>query len=355
MDSNLLLKKIIRHYKNEFPFVIYAFPESDTVKVLLQKDRQLHVQEELSESGFIFAPFDYKNSVCYIPETLSEVFEGEIERVSIASEVVAIEKKPSEKINYKKLLQHTIDTIRRRKAVKIVVSRFQDFALKNFSVEILIKQLFSSYPTAFRYIWYHPKTGLWCGATPETLVEINDSFFKTMALAGTQAFNGTESILWSPKEIDEQQLVTDSIVQSLQKVTSVLKISNAHTQRAGNLLHLRTDITGVLKNGKATLTKIIAVLHPTPAVCGTPQKFARGYILENEAYEREFYTGFLGPVSISEKTATILVNLRCMKISEKTARIYVGGGITTDSEPESEYQETRNKMQTMLQVLQPLL
>lgn len=355
MDSNLLLKKITQHYKKELPFVIYSFPESEIVQVLLQKDRQLHAQEELSESGFVFAPFDYKNSVFYIPENLSDVLEGKIESIRIASEMVEIEKNTSEKINYKKLLQNTIETIRRRKAVKIVVSRFQDFALKDFSVEILIKQLFSSYPTAFRYVWYHPETGLWCGATPEILVEINDSFFKTMALAGTQAFNDIESVLWSPKEIDEQQLVTDAIVQSLQKVTSVLKISNAHTQRAGNLLHLRTDITGVLKNGKATLTKIIAVLHPTPAVCGTPQRFAKEYILENEGYQREFYTGFLGPVSIAEKAATIMVNLRCMKISEKTARIYVGGGITTVSEPESEYQETRNKMQTMLQVLQPML
>ena len=129
-----------------------------------------------------------------------------------------------------------------------------------------------------------------------------------MALAGTQSFTGNTPVAWGPKELDEQQLVTDAITNSLQRVTSVLKVSNPYTHRAGSLLHLRTDIAGILKNGKATLTTIAAALHPTPAVCGTPQKFAKEFIYENEGYDREFYTGFLGPIQENGATASLTID-----------------------------------------------
>src|SRR5690606_32711850 len=108
------------------------------------------------------------------------------------------------------------------------------------------------------------------------------------------------------------------------------------THRAGSLLHLRSDITGILKNGKATLTTIAAAVHPTPAVCGSPRKAARDFIMENEGYDREFYTGFLGPIMDNGASASLLVNLRCMKIYGNTARLFMGGGITIGSQPNEE-------------------
>ncbi|WP_374958131.1 chorismate-binding protein, partial [Gilvibacter sp.] len=84
-------------------------------------------------------------------------------------------------------------------------------------------------------------------------------------------------------------------------------------------------------------------------------KFAKEFILQNEGYNREFYTGFLGPVNENGASASLMVNLRCMKIENNTARIFVGGGITIGSQPADEWQEIQNKMQTMLQVLAPML
>ena len=77
--------------------------------------------------------------------------------------------------------------------------------------------------------------------------------------------------------------------------------------------------------------------------------------MENEGYDREYYTGFLGPIMENGASASLLVNLRCMKIVGNTARLFVGGGITLDSQPNEEWLETQNKMQTMLQVLKPML
>jgi isochorismate synthase len=355
MDFNLLLEKISKHYIEKLPFVIFSTPGNEKISAFFQTNNQSHRIEKLNGNGFVFAPFDYGETAFFIPETDSEILESEYKCEEAVNAPVPIPKNQIEKNKYIKLLNITIESIKKKKANKIVISRFKDFDLQGFSLEQLLKSIFSKYPNAFRYVWFHPETGIWCGATPETLVQIENSSFKTMALAGTQPLTKREPVLWGPKELDEQQLVTDAITNSLQKVTSVLKVSNPHTHRAGSLLHLRTDITGVVKNGKATLATIAAALHPTPAICGAPQKVAKEFIIENEGYNREFYTGFLGPISENGASATLMVNLRCMKISDNVARIFAGGGITLGSQPEEEWQETQNKMQIMLQVLQPML
>ncbi|CAM3384073.1 isochorismate synthase [Aequorivita lipolytica] len=355
MDFHLLIKKISKQLKDELPLVVYSFPQQNTVTALLQKTNELFDISEFNANGFVFAPFDYKNSTCFIPESNSEKLQSELIESEINLASVKVNEDNSEEKIHLQLVQKAIENIKRRNANKIVISRPKDFPLRNFSFELLLTRLFSAYPTAFRYIWYHPQTGLWCGATPETLVQVENDSFKTMALAGTQPFTNRKPVIWGPKELDEQQLVTDAITNSLQRVTSVLKVSNPHTHRAGSMYHLRTDITGILKRGKATLTKIAAALHPTPAVCGTPPKFAKEFILQNEGYNREFYTGFFGPIQENGATAMLLVNLRCMKIENNTARIFVGGGITIGSQAKEEWEETQNKMQTMLQVLAPML
>jgi isochorismate synthase len=111
----------------------------------------------------------------------------------------------------------------------------------------------------------------------------------------------------------------------------------------------------VFKKGGNNLTVLTKVLHPTPAVCGTPQKVAKVFIHKNENYDREYYTGFLGPVSGLEDRSDLYVNVRCMKMGTKTAFLYVGGGITEASQPLEEWEETQDKLQTMLQVLAPML
>lgn len=355
MDFNLLIQKVSEHYKKKLPFAVFSLSDSELISAMLQNNDALRTLEKLNENGFVLTPFDYNDNAVFIPENESETIETTIIKDEIDLAPLAISEPIKERDAYIKLLDKTVDAIKRRNAKKIVISRHKDFLLQNFSIEKLIKQLFLAYPTAFRYVWYHPQTGIWCGATPEILVQVKNDSFKTMALAGTQPFVNKQHIVWMPKEVDEQQLVTDAVTNSLQRVTSVLKVSNPYTYRAGSLLHLRTDITGILKNGKATLTTIAAALHPTPAICGTPQKAAKEFILKNENYQREFYTGFLGPISLNGASASIMVNLRCMKIENNTARIFVGGGITLASNSHDEWKETQNKMQTMLQVLKPML
>ena len=148
-----------------------------------------------------------------------------------------------------------------------------------------------------------------------------------------------------------------------------LKASGVVSVEAGQLWHLRTEIKGVFKPGK--FGEVLRALHPTPAVCGTPLSNAKRFIVENENYDRSFYTGFLGELNFSTelarnknrrnqensayrsvvKKSELFVNLRCMQICKTVISIYVGGGITSDSIPESEWNETVLKSNTMFRVL----
>ncbi|WP_310991765.1 isochorismate synthase [Aequorivita marina] len=354
MDFNVLTEKIARHYRKNLPFAIYSFPETDLLHSIFQNDDSLHVATALNKPGFVLAPFDYKGVSLFIPANESGVFQTEFVKDVFNVVPVPTSSGKNEENRYCKLLSNTIETIKQGEASKIVISRPKDFQLHNFSVILLLKRLFSAYPTAFRYIWFHPKTGIWCGATPETLVQVKNDAFKTMALAGTQAYTGSETVSWRPKEKDEQQQVTDMILEKLKMAATALQVSDTYTYRAGSLLHLRTDITGKL-NQETTLAAVANALHPTPAVGGNPKIASQEYIIKNEGYPRAYYTGFVGPILENGTSASLMVNLRCMKIQENIARIFVGGGITRNSDPKEEWEETQNKMQTMLHVLKPML
>jgi isochorismate synthase len=104
------------------------------------------------------------------------------------------------------------------------------------------------------------------------------------------------------------------------------------------------------------LEEIIKALHPTSAVCGLPKAAAKDFILQNEPYDRSYYSGFLGELNIDLATfrteqSDLFVNLRCMKINEKQVELFIGCGITKDSVPEAEFIETVNKSMTMRKVL----
>jgi isochorismate synthase len=330
-------------------------PNSKDLTIVLQNNNVLYDTTSYAEESFAFAPFDYHGKALCIPLKKSVFFETEFILNTIDKNDIIINEDLQTKKNYCKQVKKAISVIKSSNASKIVLSRKKDIDLKQFDISILIKRLLNLYPNAFRYIWYHPQTGFWCGASPEVLLEMERISFATMALAGTQRVKKDAIPYWNFKELNEQKIVVDSIAASLQKVASVIRTSETYNYQAASLVHLRTDITGTLKEGKNTLSMIASILHPTPAVCGTPQDYAKSYILDNEDYSREFYTGFLGPIYQKDSCSKLFVNLRCMKIDANIATLFVGGGITIDSEPESEWEETQHKLQTMLQVIYPML
>lgn len=356
MQYSQLVEKALAQYNEKLPFVLYSLPDSSEITGIFQSNADRTIAELSQENGFVLAPFDSKKQKLQIPMKGSEILTCiDLPPVLETKKAVTISERVADKEKHLTVTSKAITKIKSGRAQKIVVSRKKEVRLKKFDLRKLCDSLFSQNPSAFRYIWFHPVTSLWCGATPEVLIKTNGSAFSTMALAGTQKLQGKSIIFWDKKERNEQQWVVDAIVDTLLDKTTALNISKANTHIAGDLAHLRTDIKGGLNTSKHALQKIVETLHPTPAVCGTPRTKAQAFILEHENYDREFYTGFLGITNSEVNKTELFVNLRCIKIEEDTATLYAGGGITEDSNPEAEWEETHNKLQTMAKVLQPLL
>ena len=347
--------KVKQQFHQKLPFVIYSKPNIDKVSGLFQKNNQLYFTADFTEKGFVFAPFDGKQ-VLLIPERESELIEIEFIPNTInknANSDTFVDE--FAKNNFEKLVQKAIDSIKNGSFNKVVLSREEIIDLPNFDLVSLFQKLVNSYPTAFTYCWFHPEIGLWMGATPERLLKTNGNKFHTVALAGTQLFQNNETVIWGNKEQVEQQFVTNYILETIKNVTSKVEISSPYTLKAGNLLHLKTDIKGSI-NKDASLKQLVLLLHPTPAVCGLPRSSSKEFIIENEGYNRSFYAGFLGEINENENSETdLFVNLRCMQIESNLdkiqAHLHIGCGITKDSNPKNEWQETVNKAMTMKNII----
>jgi isochorismate synthase len=351
---NTIFSKVNQCKKQQLPFVVFRKPNSPKLVGIFQENDNLNFSEDFKEKGFVFAPFD-SDAVIIFPLELSEVKLAETNNSNLtqASSIVD-EASQFEKESFVLLVQKGIKSIGAGLFNKVVLSRKEEVAIGEFDIDIIFNKILDLYPTAFCYCWYHPKVGLWFGATPETLLQSQEDSFSTMALAGTQPYKGEDMVVWQNKEKDEQEFVTNFIIENLKNSTNKIHVSKPYTTRAGNLLHLKTDIKGVLKP-ESSLKIVIDILHPTPAVCGLPKQVAKDFIIENEGYDREFYTGFLGELNYDfntkSKASNLYVNLRCMKIENKKAHLFIGCGITKNSNPEAEWQESVNKSQIMKRVL----
>lgn len=375
MTTESFLKRIETQYNSKLPFVAYRKPNEKQVDGVLQQTNDLYFTNDFTEKGFVFSPFDATEKTVLMPLENSESLQTDSVVSKPPTEFMAGEKVTA--IEDLKARQQHINLIKKGVAAisnnqfkKVVLSRQETVTVSESNPITIFKNLLNAYTSAFVYCWYHPKVGLWLGATPETLIKIEGSRFSIMALAGTQDHKGTLDVVWQDKEKQEQQFVTDFIIENLKPLVESFKVSDVETVKAGNLLHLKTMISARLKSD-SNLKEIVSLLHPTPAVCGLPKGDTKQFILDNEHYDRAFYTGFLGELNmetklqsrsvkrnienraytIHRKSTRLYVNLRCMQLKNTEAIIYVGGGITKHSNPEREWQETVSKSLVIKNVL----
>ncbi|MDY8135668.1 isochorismate synthase [Aquimarina sp. 2201CG5-10] len=361
MGAKDLYVKIQQQLDDELPLVIYRKSRGESLNAFLQKNNTLYNVDDYSTSGFVFAPFDISQKAVLIPESESEYI---AELITDDQPELRLENRKSlvDKIDnsiarqsHIELVEHSVNRIRSGDMKKVVVSRKEEISLPiSDDVLLTFKRLLNNYSNAFVYLWYHPKVGTWLGATPETLLQIKNQEIFTMALAGTQIFEEGIDVVWKEKEKEEQRLVTEFIVKELTAISDNITTSETYTHRAGTLLHLRTDIKATINLENSKIEEVIKTLHPTPAVCGLPKSEAKTFILNQEGYDRKFYTGFLGELNLKRDKkliSNLFVNLRCMELEANKANLYIGGGITKDSIPEKEWEETVKKTETIKRVL----
>lgn len=249
------------------------------------------------------------------------------------------------KEEYCSTLQQVIEVIKENSLPKLVYSRrkiFTDFNTINYTESF--KNLCKSYPNAFRYL-VNDGENTWMGAFSEVLGKFNKSTheFETMALAGTLPVSEE----WSEKEIEEQKPVTSYIQDILKNYSENVEKSETYDHISGNIKHLRTDFKTTIQ--PSDLDSIIQDLHPTPAVCGIPKDFCNESIRKYEKFPREFYAGYIKVET--EENILYFVNLRCARLYKDSVHVFVGGGITAQSNPDKEWRETELKSEAILKNL----
>tara|TARA_R110002012_G_scaffold208942_1_gene379178 strand:- start:194523 stop:195740 length:1218 start_codon:yes stop_codon:yes gene_type:complete len=368
---------------------IYRLPNESKIQILCDLSGAKNINdlnlEDLS-SGFLMHPFQINiDKIVHFNADILAQIDLEISTTS-TDKLVSVEwrKSPTEEIeekidkasrfdftllsrdqftlstsssDYIKMVEQSIEHIKREKFYKVVPSKVKSIDHKN---DINIGQAFveacRKYPNAFVNLTFSAKTGLWFGASPETLIEEQKGgYFKTMALAGTQS-KSVKSIAdttWTQKEIEEQAFVSRYIINCFKKIRlREFDEIGPKTIQAGNLLHLKTTfkVNTSTTNFPELGSVMLKLLHPTSAVCGMPKEAALDFLTKQEKHNRSYFSGFLGPVH-SEGLSHLFVNLRCCQISNHSVTFYAGAGITEDSKPEKEWEETEMKCQVLSDII----
>ncbi len=319
--------------RNNTNFAFWKLPNQKMIHSIISKNKE----DNTEKTEFLIRPF-----VPLLGKTFFSITEPNTTKTNHYQSI-----KPDTKDEYLVLVNKAIQSIKGGTLKKVVVSRIETHPKSSTkSIEKIFNQLCKSHPDSLVFCYHHQELGTWMGATPERLLSQIGTKYTTMALAGTKP--KSDATPWTTKEIEEHNFVVKDLVHKIKhhQGTNITKHPQ-ETILAGSVKHLQTRITF-----ESTLPaiEIAEHFHPTPAVCGTPTISALNFISTAENHERLCYTGYLG-IKNNEETH-LFVNLRSMLITKDEYILFVGGGITKDSIPEAEWEETKNKAKTMLSVIE---
>ena len=259
---------------------------------------------------------------------------------------------------YRAAVTKALRAIRQGDFEKVVLSRLKKMLLpKDFSYGACLARMNAYYTNTFNYVLYAPDRALWLGASPESLLRIQDNRLYTQALAATKRLaagslpTGAGAVSWAEKERAEQQYVVQHLVSTLREAGIAHTLSPPRTHLLNGMAHLSSGCLADFPDASfPKIHELLRALHPTPAVCGFPSSLAKSFILRYETHERSHYTGYLGPVGI-QSDLDLYVNIRCVACQQGHAHLYAGAGIVAGSSPHAEWAETTLKMATMERVL----
>jgi menaquinone-specific isochorismate synthase len=246
----------------------------------------------------------------------------------------------------------TVAAVRAGRFDKVVLAReVTVVANRPFLPADILRRLQALYPSCMIF-----STGIFLGASPELLISRQGRRVRSHPLAGTVARSGdptadaalTGRLLASPKEREEHRLVVDKVAATLRPVCRALDVPETPAIVAlRNVSHLGTLIEGELDGDTLTALDLVARLHPTPAVAGSPTDAAVAYLRSVEGFDRGCYTGPVGWMD-SRGDGEWAVAVRSAQVRGDTARLFAGNGIVADSDPAAELAETQLKLQALL-------
>ncbi|MBN8575578.1 MAG: chorismate-binding protein [Cytophagales bacterium] len=363
-ETEIISSHIAVALQKKHSFCLWKTPGADEKFLITsaQVFEETEVTLEGGTKGFVFAPFlPIEPKTIFPADTILHFQNGHLVEGNVVSEVRSFTTtdlytstpKNNPTLGYTQLVEQSLAQIESGQLEKIVPSRYSDFSYSpRVNVLQIFNQLCENHPQALVSFVSSPQTGTWIGATPELLVSVANNKFKTVALAGTLPYSpavNLKNVAWTQKEIEEQALVCRYIINCFKKIR--LREYEEHGPRttvAGNVMHLKTDYEVDMEatNFPQLGSVMLKLLHPTSAVCGMPLAPALDFLQTMEGYDREFYSGYLGPININA-TSTVFVNLRCAQLFADRVRIYAGAGVTQDSDAAEEFRETEVKMENL--------
>ena len=263
---------------------------------------------------------------------------------------------------WKDQVSFAVDSIKQNKLEKVVLARDQ-VAASTVAINTrgLLQRLEIEYPST----WLFLVDGL-IGATPELLVRLSKSLVTSRVLAGTIRKTGNEdrdlalaaSLAKSSKDLEEHEYAVRSVADALAPFCSSTNVPESpFVLHLSNVMHLATDVTGVLNDSakQADIFTLIQQLHPSAAVCGTPTNAAKKFIIDFEKMNRERYAGPVGWID-ANGDGEIAIALRCGQLSQdnKSIRIFAGCGVVAGSDPANELAESQAKLMPMRTALETL-
>ncbi|BAT52198.1 isochorismate synthase [Nostoc sp. NIES-3756] len=300
---------------------------------------QILLQNLRNKIEFINALEPYSPNVDYLPSNLSKKFvaNGERYKCSVAS---ALQKIKSSELS------------------KVVLADILDVkSNQRFNLFQSLNNLRKIHPNCYIFSTSNGKGQNFIGASPERLITIHNQQLITDALAGSAPRGKTPAedaananrLLNSEKERHEHLLVMDFITQRLTQLGLLPQVLPPRLRQLSNIQHLWTPINAIVPANVHPL-KIVAQLHPTPAVAGAARDMACEEIRRYETFERGLYAAPLGWID-SQGNCEFIVGIRSALIDGDRARLYAGAGIVAGSDPEREFAEVQLKLQALLKAL----
>ncbi|AFY30954.1 isochorismate synthase MenF [Calothrix sp. PCC 7507] len=259
---------------------------------------------------------------------------------------------------FKLSVSSILEKIQSQHLNKVVLADALDVqSSNNFNLFKSLNNLRQIHPNCYIFSTSNGKGQNFIGASPERLISIHQKQLITDALAGSAPRGKTpaedaanaNSLLNSEKERHEHLLVIDFITQRLSQLGLLPQILPPRLRQLSNIQHLWTPISATVPANIHPL-KIVAQLHPTPAVAGAARDIACREIRRYENFERGLYAAPLGWVD-AEGNCEFIVGIRSALIDGDRARLYAGAGIVAGSDPEKEFAEVQLKLQALLKAL----
>ena len=261
--------------------------------------------------------------------------------------------------DYRAVVAKAVARIDAGEFTKIVLARAQEFASDQPLHPLrVLNGLRQRFPDCYAFSLANGRGQSFIGASPERLVRVSKGVLETEALAGSirrgagasedAALAGT--LLRSEKDRREHQHVLAAITARLEHLGLAPEYAaEPGLRRLANVQHLHTPIRATLPEN-VRLLAVLAALHPTPAVGGSPLAAVLPAIRGLESFPRGLYAGAIG-WSNARGGDEFFVGLRSALVDGGTARVYAGAGIVAGSTPEKEFAETELKFKAMLEAL----